>query len=162
MRKWLWRVLYNEDMHPTELQIFQPHYDSTSPNVNEPPHDKTNKHVRPVKTQTSLGIHPIWSESLLSAWRKLGFLAIHWAHSEDSDQTGRMPRLIRVFAGRTCQYVGFVTKRLKCFNWLLCFLPKNLNYEPNNWIQVWTLPLNVSPVPTVPPSKPKTFTCEGS
>ena len=28
-------------------------------------------------------------------------LATHWAHSEDSDQTGRIPRLIWVFAGRT-------------------------------------------------------------
>ena len=28
-------------------------------------------------------------------------LATHWTHSEDSDQTGRMPRLIWVFAGRT-------------------------------------------------------------
>ena len=33
--------------------------------------------------------------------RKLGSLATHWAHSEDSDQTGWMPRLIWVFAGRT-------------------------------------------------------------
>ena len=33
----------------------------------EPPHDKTNKMtVRPVKTQISLGIRPIWSESSLS------------------------------------------------------------------------------------------------
>ena len=44
---------------------------------------------------------PVWSESLLSAWRKLSSLATHWAHSKDSDQTGRMPRLIWVFAGRT-------------------------------------------------------------
>ena len=58
-------------------------------------------HVRPAKTQISLGIRPVWSESLLSAWRKLGSLATHWAHSEDSDQTGRMPRLIWVFDGRT-------------------------------------------------------------
>ena len=28
----------------------------------------------------------------LSAWRKLGSLATLWAHSEDCDQTGRMPR----------------------------------------------------------------------
>ena len=28
-------------------------------------------------------------------------LATHWAHSVDTDQTGRMPRLIWVFAGRT-------------------------------------------------------------
>ena len=40
-------------------------------------------------------------QSSLSAWRNLGSLATHWAHSEDSDQTGRMPRLIWVFAGRT-------------------------------------------------------------
>ena len=39
--------------------------------------------------------------SSLSAWRKLGSLATHWAHSEDSNQTGRMPRLIRVFTGCT-------------------------------------------------------------
>ena len=50
-------------------------------------------HVRPAKTQISLGIHPVWSESLLSTWRKLGTLAPHWAHSEDSDQTGWMIRL---------------------------------------------------------------------
>ena len=66
----------------------------------EPPHDKTNKMtVRSAKTQVSLGIRPVWSESSLSAWRKLGSLATHWAHSEDSDQTGRMPRLSWVFTG---------------------------------------------------------------
>ena len=68
---------------------------------NEPRHDKTNKvTVRPAKTQISLGIHPVWSESSLfgcpgwsesslSTWRKLWSLTTHWAHSEDSDQTGR-------------------------------------------------------------------------
>ena len=35
------------------------------------------------------------------AWWKLGSLATHRAPSEDSDQTGRMPRLIWVFAGCT-------------------------------------------------------------
>ena len=45
-------------------------------------------HVHPAKTQISLGIHPVWSESSLSAWRKLGSLATHLAHSEDSDHTG--------------------------------------------------------------------------
>ena len=35
------------------------------------------------------------------------------ADSEDSDQTGRMSRLIRVFAGRTCHFVGFVMHWLK-------------------------------------------------
>ena len=68
----------------------------------EPRYDKTNTvGVRPAKTQISLGIHPVWSGSSPSAWRKLGSLATHWAYSEDSDQTGWMPRLIWVFAGRT-------------------------------------------------------------
>ena len=50
----------------------------------EPRHNKTNKmSVRPAKTQISLGIRPVWSESSLSAWRNLGSLATHWAHSED-------------------------------------------------------------------------------
>ena len=72
------------------------------PHTDEPLHDKTNKMtVRPAKTQISLGIRPVWTESSLSTWRKLGFLATHWAHSEDSDQTGPMPRLIWVFAGPT-------------------------------------------------------------
>ena len=70
--------------------------------TNEPRHDKTNKmSVRPANSQISLGIRPVWSESSQSAWRNLGSLATHWAHSEDSDQTGRMPSLIWVFAGRT-------------------------------------------------------------
>ena len=44
----------------------------------EPPHDKTNNvAVHPAKTQISLGICPVWSESSLSTWRKLGTLATH-------------------------------------------------------------------------------------
>ena len=78
----------------------------------EPWHDKTSKeNVRPAKIQISLGIRPVWSESSLSAWRKLGSLATHWVHSEDSDQTGRMPRLRWVFAVHTVT-VGFVMLRL--------------------------------------------------
>ena len=57
--------------------------------------------VQPAKTQISLGICPVWSESSLSAWRNLGSLATYWAHGKDSDQTGLMPRLIWVFPGRT-------------------------------------------------------------
>ena len=37
----------------------------------------TKWHVRPMKTQISLGIGPVWSESSLSAWRKLRSLATH-------------------------------------------------------------------------------------
>ena len=68
----------------------------------EPPHVKTNiMTVRPAKTQISPSIRAVWSESSLSAWRRLESLATNWVHSEDSDQTGRMPTLIWVFAGRT-------------------------------------------------------------
>ena len=35
------------------------------------------------------------------------------ADSEDSNQTGWMPRLIRVFAGHKGNFVGFVMRRLK-------------------------------------------------
>ena len=55
----------------------------------------------PSEVSDQSGISSVWSESSLSAWRNVGSSATHWAHSEDSDQTGRMPRLICVFAGRT-------------------------------------------------------------
>ena len=81
-----------------------------------PLHEKTNNMtVFPAKTQIGLGIHPVWSEFSLSTWRKLGSLATHRVHSEDSYQTGRMPRLIWVFAGCTCHFVGFATRCLKGF-----------------------------------------------
>ena len=59
--------------------------------IYEPPHDKTNKvAVRPAKTQISLGIHPVWSESSLCAqWVAKDPNFLH-ADSKDSDQTGRM------------------------------------------------------------------------
>ena len=69
----------------------------------------------PAKTHISLGIRPIWSESSLSAWRKLGSLATHWAHSEDSDQTGWIPRLIWVFAGRTATLLVLSCRGSLCF-----------------------------------------------
>ena len=72
----------------------------------------------PSETQISLGIRPVWSESSLSVWRKLGSKATRRAHCEDSDQTGRMPRLIWVFAGRTCHFVGSVMR------WLILCLAK--------------------------------------
>ena len=67
----------------------------------EPRHDKINKMiVRPAKTRISLGIHTVWSESSLSAWRIRGPLTIHWAHSADTDQIARMPA--------HTHFVGFV------------------------------------------------------
>ena len=69
-------------------------------------------------------------KSSLSAWRKLGSLATHWAHSEDSDQTGRMPRLIWVFAGHTvillvlsrCSFcVSFNNERVNISKVSMCY-----------------------------------------
>ena len=57
--------------------------------------------VSPAKTQISLGIRPVWSESSLCAQWVAKDPRFPHADSEDSDQTGRMPRLIWVFAGHT-------------------------------------------------------------
>ena len=53
---------------------------------NEPPPDKTNNVVvRPAKTQISLGIHPVWSESsLCTQWvakDAQADLSLRWAHN---------------------------------------------------------------------------------
>ena len=73
---------------------------------------QTNWHVRPAKTQISLGIRPVWSESSLCAQRIAKDQSFLHADSEDSVQTWWMPRLIWVFAGRTCHFVGFVMHML--------------------------------------------------
>ena len=57
--------------------------------------------VRPAKTQINLGIRPAWSESSLCAPWAAKYRRFLHADSDDSDQTGRMPRLIWVFAERT-------------------------------------------------------------
>ena len=85
--------------------------------------------LRSAKTQISLSIRPVWSESSLSGWRKLGSLATHWAHSEDSGQTGWTPRLIWVFTWRTCHFVGFVMR------WL--------NYSSGALSIIWDVPMQV-------------------
>ena len=85
---------------------------------NEPPRDKTNNvALHPVKTQISLGIRPVWSESSLCAqWTAKGPSFLH-ADSEDSDQTGRMPRLIWVFAGRTLTLLVLSRGDSNCSPW---------------------------------------------
>ena len=54
-----------------------------------------------------LCICPVWSECLLSARRKLGSLATHWAHSEDSDQTvlrAHVILLVLSWGGSCCYF----------------------------------------------------------
>ena len=53
----------------------------------------------PAKTRISLDIRPVWSESSLSAWKRVGFLATQKVHSEGySDWT--TAQADQVFAGR--------------------------------------------------------------
>ena len=73
---------------------------------------QTKWYVRPAKTQISLSIRPVWLESSQCAqWVAEDPMFLH-AQSEDSDQSGRMPRLIRVFAGHKSHFVGFVMRLL--------------------------------------------------
>ena len=74
--------------------------------LNELPYDKTNKMAcLPSKDSDQPGHppsqpgHPPNLISLRCPHEES--LATHWAHSEDSGQTGQMPRLIWVFVGRT-------------------------------------------------------------
>ena len=81
----------------------------------------TKWHVRPIKTQFSLGIHSVCSEPTLC----VQWVAKLHADSEDSDQIGRMTRLIWVFAGLLalswdCSYMHL------CVHWF--------NYQSNNCI----------------------------
>ena len=72
----------------------------------------TKWHVRRARTQVSLGIRPVWSESSLCVkWvaKDPSFLN---ANSQDYDQTGRMPKLIWVFEGH---FVDFVMRWLNFF-----------------------------------------------
>ena len=68
----------------------------------------------------ALGIHPVWSESSLSAWRE---------YSEESDQTGRMPRLIWVFAGRTAILLVLSCRGSNMWH----TASTDLNYEIISW-----------------------------
>ena len=65
----------------------------------------------PVCAQRRLGSDWAAESSLCAQWVAKDLMFLH-GDSEDSHQTGRMPRLIGVFAGRTCHIVGFFVTRL--------------------------------------------------
>ena len=67
--------------------------------------------VRPANTKISLASAQSYqSFRCAPKYSQEGF----FMDSEDSGQTGRMPRLIWIFAGRTGHFVGFVMLRLNC------------------------------------------------
>ena len=61
-------------------------------------------------------VHPVRSETLLCALR-IAKDPVIFMRTGKTDQIGQMPRLIRVFAGWTCNFVGFVMRRLIYFFW---------------------------------------------
>ena len=86
------------------------------PFIYEPHHDKTNKmSVHPAKTQISLGIRPVWSESSLWAqWVAMDPSFLH-ADTEDwSDWADALADLSLRWAHT--HFVGFVV------SWLIYFL----------------------------------------
>ena len=78
----------------------------------ELPHDKTNKlTVHPVKTQISLGIRPVWSESSpCTQWVAKDPSFLHTDSKDWSDWADAQADPI--FAGGTCHIVGLVMRRL--------------------------------------------------
>ena len=67
---------------------------------------KPNVAVRPAKTQVRLGIRPVWSESSLSAWRKVETLATHWTHSEGSEMSETEPiRGFKCYRNKTGSFI---------------------------------------------------------
>ena len=69
----------------------------------------------PTKTQISLGNRTVWSEPSLSIlWIAKDPMLRH-VDSEDSDQTVQVYRLIWVFPGLTCHFVGRIWSFSKVF-----------------------------------------------
>ena len=99
--------------------------DQYATNIIEPPHDKTNK----------MACAPSDPPSLIRVFavrmKKAGIFTYPWAHSEDSDQTGRMPRLIWVFAGRTV--ILFV------LSWGGSYEPRHEKTHPPSLIRVFAV-----------------------
>ena len=90
--------------------------------ISEPPHDKTNKMTCAPSEDSDQTGRMDQPGRLLSLIRVFAtcmkeepwVLSYLMSASEDSDQTGWVPRLIWVFAGCTGHFVGFVMCRLIC------------------------------------------------
>ena len=83
-------------------------------------------------------IRPVWSESSLCAqWVAKDPSFLH-ADSEDSDQTGRMPRLIWVFAGRTVTLLVLSCRGSIIFSICCQFYLKECSRDALRARAVWT------------------------
>ena len=87
----------------------------------------TKQHVRPAKTQISLGIRPVWSESSLSAWRIWACVLSYPLSPQRrlwSDWVDAQADLSLCWAHS--HFVGFVMRRLK---WKLLYVSWLKLYE---------------------------------
>ena len=86
----------------------------------------TKWHVCPA--QISLGICPVWSVSTV-CMKKAWVPGYPQSTQQDSDQTGWMPRLIWIFAGLTCHFVGYMMWcDMMCWVIYPCHSLKNVPY----------------------------------
>ena len=94
--------------------------------------------VRPAKTQICLGICPIWSVfavRMKKHWALNYLLSTQWRLWSDWG----MARLIWVFAGHTCHFVGFVMRQLiwPCIFAYMKMLYINKNWHKECWVTLW-------------------------
>ena len=100
-------------------------------NINEPEQNKANKITcAPSEDSEQPGYPPSLIRASLCDLRTAKDLTLLHANSEDSDQSGRIPRLIWVYAGRTCHFDGFIVLRLKyhCLSLRILFRSQTIPY----------------------------------
>ena len=105
-------ILLNDGVCLYDVLVILEHLATSSNNSSRNVRKRTFWHVRPPKTQISLCIRAVWSESSMFAWIHPASLSVQNAPIEDYDKTVWMHRLIWIFARRTCPMVRFLTFRL--------------------------------------------------
>ena len=80
----------------------------------EPPHDKTNKMACAPNEDSDQPGHPPSLIRVFAIRMKKAWVLSYLFNAQRRLQTGRLPRLTWVFAGRTYHFVGFVVRRLIC------------------------------------------------
>ena len=103
----------------------------------EPPHVKTNKMICAPSEDWSAWASAESYQSLRSTPDGLMWSQCFSMRTAKTDQTGRMPRLIRGFAGRKDHFVGFVMRRL------ICAAPKGETLQEKKKQIALTPPYNV-------------------
>ena len=104
----LWRCVFTGSWRNSETLLMK----TKSQHMSERTTISTICLLRPAKTQISLHIRAVWSESYLSACAFYSLRATLRRMNENPCYIGWMYRLIRVLAGHTGFIVGFVVRWL--------------------------------------------------